>query len=109
MSPPKKASNLGKNKTIDGYISNANVSELDANDSCTSRVLVEPKVVTPDDKCEMYKICQEICKTISKSILEKLDERFDAFEARFQSVLSIQNDLQNQTEGQELAVNALDE
>lgn len=109
MSPPKKASNQGKNKTIDGYISNANVSEFDANDSCASGALAEPKAGTPDDKSEMYKICQEICQTISKSILEKLDERFDAFEAKFQSVLSVQADLQNRLEGQELAVNAMDE
>lgn len=99
MSLPKKASNLGKNKTIDKWSS----IELDANDSCTSGALAEPKVVTPDDNSEMYKICQEICKTISESILEKLDEQFDAFEAKFQLVLSVQTDLQNRMGGQEIS------
>lgn len=63
----------------------------------------------PGDKTKMLEMCQEICKTMSESILEKLDERFNTFEAKFQSVLAEQTDLQNCMVGQELETNAHEE
>ncbi|KAK5620138.1 hypothetical protein CRENBAI_001653 [Crenichthys baileyi] len=108
MSPPKKATNAGKNKTIDRYIGNANAGGADAHSSHSGGAAGEPGEGAPDDKTRMFEMCQEICKSVSASVLEKLDERFDAFEAKFQSVLAVQADMQNRMAGQELAINAFE-
>ncbi|KAK5602942.1 hypothetical protein CRENBAI_019553 [Crenichthys baileyi] len=109
MSPPKKSTNAGKNKTIDGYIGNANAGGARTHSGHSSGPASEPGGGALDDKTRMFDMCQEICKSMSVSILEKLDERFDAFEVKFQSVLAVQADLQNRMAGQELATNALEE
>ncbi|MEQ2163070.1 hypothetical protein GOODEAATRI_026437 [Goodea atripinnis] len=109
MSPSKKATNAGKNKTIDRYIGNANAGGADAHSGPSGGATGEPGDGAPDDKTRMFEMCQEIYKSMSASVLEKLDERFDAFEAKFQSVLAVQADLQNRMAGQELATNAFEE
>lgn len=60
------------------------------------------------DKTQTYEICMEMCKGMSETILEKLDERFNAFDTKFQSVLSVQPDLQNHMVSQEQTTSALE-
>ncbi|CAM4631402.1 unnamed protein product [Leuciscus chuanchicus] len=103
----------GKSKTIDGYISSANASGASASDSRSSEPSVKPTATTSDitsiDKTHMYEICKEMCKEMSETILGRLDERFDAFDTKFQSVLSVQTDLQNRMVSQEQTTSALEE
>lgn len=40
-------------------------------------------------------MCKELCKDISESVLRGINDHFDAFESKFQSLLSVQIDLQN--------------
>uniref|UniRef100_A0A087XKJ2 L1 transposable element RRM domain-containing protein n=1 Tax=Poecilia formosa TaxID=48698 RepID=A0A087XKJ2_POEFO len=98
----------GKNKTMDGYIGGANANEANANVSSghTGGTESEPRDSAPGEKTRLLEMCQEICKTMSASILAKLDECFDALEAKFQSVLAAQTDLQNRMVSQELATKA---
>ncbi|MED6292101.1 hypothetical protein CHARACLAT_030273 [Characodon lateralis] len=102
------ATNAGKNKTIDGYIGNANAGGADAHSGHSGGAASEPGESALDNKTRMFEMCQEICKSVSVSVLEKVDERFDAFEAKFQSVLAVQADLQYRMGGQELATNAFE-
>ncbi|KAJ8015980.1 hypothetical protein DPEC_G00002330 [Dallia pectoralis] len=60
------------------------------------------------DETHMYEMCKEMCKEMSETILGRL-ERFDAFDTKFQSVLSVQTDLQNHVVNQEQMTSALDE
>lgn len=104
-----KSSATGKSRTIDGYIGNANASGTNASNSSLSEPPVKPTASAPDDKTQTYEICKEMCKGMSESILGKLDERFDAFETKFQSVLSVQTDLQNRLVSQEQTTSVLEE
>lgn len=106
---PPKTSASGKSKTIDGYIGNASAVGANASDSRSSEPPAKPTAKATDDKTQTYEICKEMCKEMSESILEKLDERFDAFETKFQSVLSVQTDLQNRLISQEQTTSALEE
>lgn len=106
---PPKSSAPAKGKTIDGYIGNANASGTNASNSRLSEPPVKATANAPDDKTQTYEICKEMCKGMSESILEKLDERFDAFETKFQSVLSVQTDLQNRLVSQEQMTSVLEE
>lgn len=103
----------GKSKTIDRYISSANASGASANDSRSNEPSAKPPATTSDitsiDKTHMYAMCKEMCKEMSETILERLDERFDAFDTKFQSVLSVQTDLQNRMVSQEQTTSALEE
>lgn len=109
MPPPKKATNSGKNKTMDGYIGGANANEANASSGLASGTVNEAGDCASGDKTQMLVMCQEICKNMSASILERLDERFDALEVRLQSILAAQTDLQNRIAGQESAINAHEE
>lgn len=50
-----------------------------------------------------------MCKEMSEAILERLGERFDAFDTKFQSLLSMQTDLQNHMVSQEQTTSALED
>lgn len=94
---------------MDGYIGGASANEANASAGHAGGAGGEPRDGAPGDKTQVLELCQEICKNMSASILEKLDERFDALEAKLQSVLAVQTDLQNRMLGQELAASAHEE
>lgn len=86
-------------RKIEGYVSVANTSG-----SSSTKPSAKPDQL-PD---KMYAMCKELCKDISESVLHGINEHFDAFETKFQSLLSVQVDLQNRVANQEQAVCVLD-
>lgn len=85
----------------------SNASGPNANASASSSESAAGQDSTAE-KSQTYEICMEMCKGMSESILEKLDERFDAFDARFQTVISMQTDLQNRMVSQEQTTSVLE-